>query len=130
MEKENKLQLVRVAVSHLTDFFKPNFQKIKKIKPLISPQLRVPKIRTIVRLKGLVLGFHFGQVIPCRRKPPTRNFSFFPVPPPRGSSALRGLVVTAGYYSGLLPKDLLWKGMWLVFSIDHRLLRKLDFAKN
>ena len=37
----------------------------------VSPQLRVPEKRTLARLKGLVLGFHFGQqVSPCRRAPP------------------------------------------------------------
>ena len=43
--------------------------------------------------------------------------------------ATRGLVVTTEYYRGLLHQDLLWKGMWLVFSIDQRLLRKQDFVK-
>ena len=48
------------------------FQKkwIRKIKLSISPQLRVPEKQTIARLEGLVLGFHFGQVSPCRRAPP------------------------------------------------------------
>ena len=50
-----------------------NFSKnwINKIKSSIFPQLRVPEKQTIARLKGLVLGFHFGQVSPLQ------NFSFF-----------------------------------------------------
>ena len=44
--------------------------------------------------------------------------------------AARGLVLTTEYYRGLLHQDLLWKGMWLIFSIDQRLLRKLDIVKN
>ena len=51
----------------------------------MSPQLRVPKKRTIARLKGVV--------------------------------------VTTGYYWGLL-----WKGMRLVFLLIKD-LRKFDFAK-
>ena len=49
-----------------------NFSKnlMKKFELSISPQLRAPEKRTIARLKGLVLGFHFGQVSPCRRAPP------------------------------------------------------------
>ena len=43
--------------------------------------------------------------------------------------AALGLVVTTEYYRGLLHQDLLWKDMWLVFSIDQRLLRKQDFVK-
>ena len=47
-----------------------NFQKIlKNFKSSISPQLRVPEKRTVARLKGLVLGFHFGQMRLCRRAP-------------------------------------------------------------
>ena len=49
----------------------------KKFQSSISPQLRVPEERTIARLKGLILGFHFGQVSPCRRAPLPRNFGFF-----------------------------------------------------
>ena len=51
-----------------------NFSKnwIKKFKLSISQQL--PEKRTIARLKGLVLGFHFGQVSPCRRAPPPSEF--------------------------------------------------------
>ena len=56
----------------------------------MSPQLRVPEKRTIARLKGLVLGFHFAQVSPCRRAPLSPEFYLlFPVPALRGSSALR-----------------------------------------
>ena len=40
---------------------------MKNFKTSISPQLRVPEVRTTARLKGLVLGFHSGQVSPCRR---------------------------------------------------------------
>ena len=36
----------------------------KNFEKLISPQLRIPEERTIARLKGLVLGFHFAQVSP------------------------------------------------------------------
>ena len=46
-----------------------NFQKVR-LKNFKSPQLRIPEKRTIARLKGLVLGFHFGRVSPCRRAPP------------------------------------------------------------
>ena len=49
---------------------------IKSFKSLIFPQLRVPEKRAIARLKGLVLGFQFGQVSPCRRAPVS------PCPPP------------------------------------------------
>ena len=60
------------------ELFNPNrpgrFLKFSKNLPKnfqssISPQLRVPEERTIARLKGLILGFHFGQVSPCRRAP-------------------------------------------------------------
>ena len=37
---------------------------IKKFKSKISSQQRVPEKRTIARLKGLVLGFHFDQMSP------------------------------------------------------------------
>ena len=53
------------------------FAKIQKFGLKIlnkSPQLRVQEKRTIARLKGLVLGFHFGQVSPCRRSPPPSEF--------------------------------------------------------
>ena len=106
----------------------------KKFKKIISPQLRVPKKRTIARLKGLVLGFHFAQVSSCRRAR-LQNFSFFfryrrfAAVPLFVRPAARGLVVTTEYYRGLLHQDLLWKGMCLVFSIDQRLLRKQDFVK-
>ena len=54
-----------------------NFQKNQKMNfiSLISPQLRVQEKRTVARLKGLVLGFHFGQVSPCRRAPYRFSFS-------------------------------------------------------
>ena len=64
-------------------YFNPNrpgrffeiFEKFaKKIQLSISPQLRVPEERTIARLKGLILGFHFGQVSPCRRAPLLSKF--------------------------------------------------------
>ena len=48
-------------------FCKNSKVRIENFKKLISSQLRVPQKRTIARLKGLVLGFHFGQVSPCRR---------------------------------------------------------------
>ena len=47
---------------------------IEKIILSVSPQLRVPEKRTIARLKGLVLGFHFGHVSPCHRAPPPSEF--------------------------------------------------------
>ena len=53
-------------------FFSKNW--IKKFKLSVSPQLRVPEKRTIARLKGLILGFHFGQVSLCRRAPPPSEF--------------------------------------------------------
>ena len=55
---------------------------------------------------GIGLSFYSGESLSPR--PPSPEFWFlFPVPPPRGSSALRvGLVVTTGYYWGLLHKDL------------------------
>ena len=46
----------------------------KKFQSSISPQLRVPEEGTIARLKGLILGFHFGQVSPCRRAPLPSEF--------------------------------------------------------
>ena len=52
-------------------------QKFCKIFSLISPQLRVPEKRTIARLKGLVLGFHFNQLSPSRRAPSPSEFVFF-----------------------------------------------------
>ena len=53
-----------------------NFQKklTKKFQSSISPQLRVPEERTIARSKALILGFHFGQLGPCRRAPPPSEF--------------------------------------------------------
>ena len=47
-----------------------NYQKlIEMFKSSLSLQLRVAEKRTMARLNGLVLGFHFGQVSPCRRAP-------------------------------------------------------------
>ena len=68
-----------------------NFQKkiTEKFKSLISPQL--PEKRTIARLKGLVLGFHFDLMRPCRRAPlPSESYGLFPVPPLRDSFAFAG----------------------------------------
>ena len=95
-------------------------QKFCKIFSLISPQLRVPEKRTIARLKGLVLGFHFNQLSPSRRAPSPSEFVFFLVP--------RGLVVTTEYYWDLLREKLLCKCMGLVFAMDQDSLRKVDFA--
>ena len=78
----------------------------KTFESPISAQLRVPEKRTIAPLKGLVLGFRFGQVNnSCRRA--------------------RGLVVTTEYYWHLLRKNL-----GSVFAMGQELLRKLDYAKN
>ena len=57
-------------------FLKFSKSLTKKFKS-ISPQLRVPEEQTIARLKGLILGFHFGQVSPCRRAPLPSEFSSF-----------------------------------------------------
>ena len=79
---------------------------------------------------GIGLPFWSGEPLSPR---PILQIFLFPISPLRGYSTLgaaRGFVVTTGYYWGFLHKDLLWKGMWLVFSINQRLLRKLDFDKN
>ena len=41
-----------------------------------------------------------------------------------------GLVVTSKHYWGLLHKDLLWKGIGLLFSMGVGLSKNLDFVKN
>ena len=55
-------------------FLKFSKKLINFFKSSISPQLRVPEERTIARLKGLILGFHFGQMSPCRRAPLPSEF--------------------------------------------------------
>ena len=70
---------------------------------MLSPQLRVPEKRTIARLKGLVLGFHFVR------------------------PAARGLVVTTEYYWDLLRKNMLCKCMGLVFAMGENCFEKTGF---
>ena len=77
-----------------------------------------------MRLKGLVLGFHFDQMSPCRRAPSSRILVSF-----SGTAAARGLVVTTEYNWDLLRNNLLCKCMGLVFAMGQDFLRKLDFIK-
>ena len=95
--------------------------RIKNFKSL-SPQLRVPEKRTIARLKGLELGFHFGLVSPCRRAPLPSEFVSF-----SGTAAARGLVVTTEYYWDLLRKNMLFNCMGLVFAMGENCFEKTGF---
>ena len=72
------------------------------------------KKRTNARSKGLLMGFHFAQVSPCRQAPASLDFSFlfryrrFAAVPHFAHTAPRGLDVITGYYWGLLHKYLSW----------------------
>ena len=103
---ENIITL-KLGILKVSQIFNPkrpgrfcNFSKnwIKKFKLSISPQLRVPEKRTIARLKGLVLGFHFGQV----NVAPVAARSFIILVCFSGIAAARGLVVTTEFYWDLL----------------------------
>ena len=96
---------------------------IKNFKKLISPTTRTRETNySAFERSGIGLSFCSGEPL-SPRAPFSRILASF-------SGTVRGLVITTEYYEGLLDQELLWKGMWLVFSIDQRLLRKLDFAKN
>ena len=127
---------------YLLTFFDSSFfckfskKTAKKFQSSISPQLRVPEDRTIARLKGLILGFHFGQVSPVAARAFLQNFSLFfryrrfAAVPCLVRPAARGLVATTEYYWDLLHRSWLWKCMELVFVMGQTFLRKLDFTEN
>ena len=117
-------------------FCKFSKKSAKKFQSSISPQLRVPKDRTIARLKGLILGFHFGQVSPVAARAFLQNFSLFfryrrfAAVPYFVRPAARGLVVTTENFWDLLHRSWLCKCMELFFVMGQIFLRKLDFAEN
>ena len=99
-------------------------KNIKKINISTTTRTRETNYSAFER-SGIGLSFCSGESL-SPRAPFSRILVSF-----SGTAAARGLVVTTGYYWGLLHKDLSWKeGKGLLFSIGQRLLRKQDFAKN
>ena len=79
----------------------------KNFNSIISPQLRISEKRTIARWKGLVLGFNFGQISPCRRAPHSSELHFlYPVSPLRGCSAFRGACSNTRILLGFVAQGL------------------------
>ena len=91
-----------------------NFQKIwTKISNInISTTTRTKEMNySAFERSGIELSFWLREPL-SPRAPFFRIKFLFPV-----GVAARGLVVTTGYYWGLLHQDLLWKGTWLVFLL-------------